>query len=341
MSEAPVAPARPPIPRIIWPICAMVALLTFNAIWTPGFFHLGLRDGRLTGSLVDVLSNGSIIVMLAVGMTLVIATRGIDLSVGAVMAIAAAAAAVLTTSAGAPGWAAILAGLGLGVVAGLWNGALVAFVGIQPIVATLILMVAGRGAAQLLTKGQIVTFSDPVLVAIDSATVYGVPLPIVLAAGLVTAVALFARRTGFALMVESTGQSESAARLAGVPVASIRLWCYGLCGLCAAFAGLLAASDIRAADANNVGLYLELDAILAVVLGGTALAGGKFSIAGSVVGAIFIQTLTTTLLMQSINPSAMLAVKAAAVLVVCLMLSSRFRLLIRRCCGTFWRRMPQ
>src|SRR5262245_23434484 len=144
--------------RLTWPLLALVALLLFNLLWTPGFFHVELKEGQLYGSLIDVLNRAAPVLLLALGMTLVIATGGVDLSVGAVMAIAGSAAALLIRDHGA-GLPLILAvALGAAALAGAWNGLLVAACGVQPIVATLILMVAGRGVAQLLTGGQIITF---------------------------------------------------------------------------------------------------------------------------------------------------------------------------------------
>ncbi len=304
---------------------AVGLLLAFNALFTPGFFDLSVIDGRLTGSLVDVLNRGAIVVLLALGMALVIATGGVDLSVGAVMAIAGATAATLVAQHGTNSWAAIAAALAVGAAAGAFNGTLVAGAGVQPIVATLVLMVAGRGAAQLLTGGQIVTFNDPILNFIDGGFIAGVPMPAMIAAGALTLGVALTRGTALGLFTEATGDNERAARLAGVRVRVVKASAYVLCGAAAAVAGLLAASDIRAADANNAGLYLELDAILAAVLGGTALRGGRFSLVGAALGALFIQGMTTTLYLHDVGPNATLALKATAVLAVCLAVSERAR----------------
>ncbi len=233
---------------------AVGLLLAFNALFTPGFFDLSVIDGRLTGSLVDVLNRGAIVVLLALGMALVIATGGVDLSVGAVMAIAGATAATLVAQHGTNSWAAIAAALAVGAAAGAFNGTLVAGAGVQPIVATLVLMVAGRGAAQLLTGGQIVTFNDPILNFIDGGFIAGVPMPALIAAGALTLGVALTRGTALGLFTEATGDNERAARLAGVRVRVVKASAYVLCGAAAAVAGLLAASDIRAADANNAGL---------------------------------------------------------------------------------------
>ena len=302
--------------RWVWTAVALGLLLGVNAVATPSFYE--------QGAVLDVLNRGSIIVLAALGMTLVIATGGVDLSVGAVVAIAAAACAV-TLGAGAPAVAAIGAALLAALAAGCFNGVLVAQARIQPIVATLVLMVAGRGIAQLLTRGQIVTFDDPVLSFLDGGRLLGLPMPVVVTLVVFVGLEVLVRATALGLFVESIGDNATASRLAGVPVRVVTLAAYAISGLCAGVAGVLAAADIRAADANNAGLYLELDAILAVVLGGTALTGGRFSLVGAVLGALFIQTLTTTLLFHDVDPSATLVVKAVAVVGVCLLLSERVR----------------
>lgn len=322
---SPVRGGRP-----IWPAAALLLLLGFNLLLTPGFFALQVRDGHLYGSVVDIANRGAPILLAGLGMTLVIATGGIDLSVGAVLAMAGSTAALLlaTTSAGAMG--ATLAGLGVGLAAGMWNGGLVAVCGVQPIVATLVLMVAGRGIAQLLTAGQIITFESPAFAALGGGHVLGLPTPIgivLLAYGLT---GLLLRTTALRLFIEAIGNNLEASRCAGVPVATVKLLAYAFAGGCAALAGLITTADIKAADANNAGQYLELDAILAVVIGGTALTGGRFSLCGTVLGALVIQTLTTTILTRGVPVQYTLVVKALVVLAVCLLQSEALRAAVWR-----------
>ena len=165
------------IQKLIWPLAALGALLVFNAVMNPALFIVEINDGRLTGSLIDVLDRATPVILLALGMTLVIATAGVDLSVGAVMAICGAASAwAISNEYGLA--AALVIGLAAGLVCGLWNGVLVAILGIQPIVATLILMVAGRGVAQMITEGRILTFSHEGLAFFGAGDVLGVPTPI-------------------------------------------------------------------------------------------------------------------------------------------------------------------
>lgn len=316
--------------RIFWPLLGLALLLAFDQIVAPGFLALTVRDGRVIGSMIDVLNQGSRVMILALGMTLVIATGGVDLSVGALMAIAGAAAAQASAS-GSGGTVAVLAALGVGLVAGAGNGALVAVVRIQPIVATLVLMVAGRGVAQLITDGQIVDVRDPLLDFLGNGAWLGLPFPVFIVLLLFGAVALVTRKTALGLFLEAAGDGERASHGSGVPVRTIKFWVYAISGVCAGLAGLLAAANIKAADANHAGLYLELDAILAVVVGGTALSGGRFSLAGSLVGGLLIQTLTTTLYACNVSAEVAPVPKALVILLVCLLQSEKFRgLAVRR-----------
>lgn len=310
---------------LLWPSVALAALLLFNLAATPGFFDLQIRDGHLYGSLVDVLKQSSRVMLVAVGMTLVIATAGVDLSVGAVMAIAGSIAAKLLAEAGLGLPATMLVALAVCLALGTWNGVLVAGLGVQPIVATLLLMVAGRGIAQLLTDGQIVTVERPAFTFLAGGHFAGLPFPLTIVTIVLVLTMMLTRRTALGLFIESVGNNETASRFAGVQVRGVKVFVYAFSGWCAGVAGLIEASQIKAADANNAGLYLELDAILAVVIGGTPLTGGRFNLPGSVVGALLIQTLTTTILTTGVPVQYTLVVKALVVLGVCLLQSEEFR----------------
>jgi len=291
----------------------------------------------LYGTPIDILNQGAKVMVLAIGMTLVIATGGIDISVGAVMAIAGAIAALLISMLDAgnfPGsslgpnvyWIIPLAAaLILATVAGFWNGMLVAGFGIQPMVATLVLMVAGRGVAQLITDGQIITFDNPALVFLCNGHALFLPFSIWIVISMYVIAGLLTRKTAFGLFIESVGNNERASRYAGIEARRIKWLTYVICGFCAGVAGLLAASNIKCADSNNAGLYLELDAILATVIGGTSMAGGRFFLSGSLVGAILIQTLTTTMYMKNVSPAIVQVPKAMVVIIVCLLQSPVFR----------------
>jgi galactofuranose transport system permease protein len=310
--------------KLKWPIIALAIAFVFNAVLTPGFFHFTVRDGRLYGSVIDILNRAAPIMLLSLGMTLVIATGGVDLSVGAVMALAGAVAAILISKhTSVP--VVIVAGLGVAILAGLWNGALVGIFKVPPIVATLILMVSGRGIAQLLTNGQIITFENKSFEFIGRGAFVGLPFTITIVLLVWAVLELLKRRTALGLFVECTGDNETASRYAGVNTNAVKLIVYSACALCAGIAGLIITTDIKAADVNNAGLWLELDAILATVIGGTALTGGRFYLVGSLIGAILIQTLTTTILTRGVAVELTLVVKAVVVILVCLLQSEKFR----------------
>jgi ribose/xylose/arabinose/galactoside ABC-type transport system permease subunit len=310
-------------------VIALAGVLLLNWLLFPGFFKVTWQDGRFFGSVIDVLNRGAPVAILAVGMTGVIATRGVDLSVGAVMAMAGAVAATLVV-AGYPAPVAVAAALGVGLLCGLWNGFLVAVLDIQPIIATLVLMVAGRGIAQLITSGSIVTFSDPALIFVGTGAVLGFPMAAVIALCLLVVVTIAARWTAIGLFIEAVGVNRSAATLAGIRSQVLLLLVYSLSGFCAAIAGVIVAADIRGADANNSGLWLELNAILAVVLGGGSLLGGRFSVPMSVVGAIIIQAMNTGILVSGFPPEFNLVVKAGMIILILLIQSPIAGVLVAR-----------
>ncbi len=314
--------------RYSWPkgmpqIIALLLVLAVDSLVAPHFFQVLLQDGRLFGSPIDILNRAAPVALLAIGMTLVIATGGIDLSVGAVMAIAGATAASMTV-AGHSLPVVLLAALGAGALAGLWNGILVAVLKIQPFVATLILMVAGRGVAQLITSGQIVTFDSPALSWLGSGSLLLLPTPVIIAVATLLLFWLFTRRTALGMFIEAVGINIRAAKNAGVNTRIVVMLAYVLSGICAAIAGIIVAADIRGADANNAGLWLELDAILAVVIGGGSLMGGRFNLLLSVVGALIIQGMNTGILLSGFPPELNQVVKAVVVLCVLIVQSPRF-----------------
>lgn len=311
--------------RLFLPIVCLIAVLLVNLITTPGFFKISINNGVLYGYVVDIVNRASELVILAVGMTLVTAASGgQDISVGAVMAVAAAVCCQIL-SGGKVSVDALAAPLALGVVAallasalcGAFNGFLVAKLNIQPMVATLILFTAGRGIAQLITSGQIT------YVRVGSYKVFGgyigkipVPVPIFLAIIVVLLVHLVLKKTALGLYIESVGINGTASRLVGLNSTMIKFVTYVICGLMAGIAGVIASSRIYSADANNIGLNLEMDAILAVALGGNVLGGGKFSLMGSVIGAYTIQALTTTLYAMNVKADQLPVYKAIVVIII-------------------------
>jgi galactofuranose transport system permease protein len=320
--------------QLLWPVLALLVLLLVNVAAKPSFLDVRMQDGHLYGNLVDIARNSAPVMLVALGMTLVIATRGIDLSVGAIAAIAAAVActriigagdeAALTTAVLAMTYAVVVC-----IVLGAWNGLLVSVLGIQPIIATLILMVAGRGISMAITDGQITTVNNPYFSDLASGFVLTLPLAFLIAVGMVLFTALLTRRTALGMLIEAVGINPEASRLAGVRARTIIWTVYVFAALCAGLAGLMIAGNTSAADANNAGLWIELDAILAVVIGGTSLAGGRFSLTGTLVGALLIQTLATTIPNIGIPAQSNYLFKAVVVIVVCLVQSPKARAVLR------------
>ncbi|WP_311790643.1 MULTISPECIES: galactofuranose ABC transporter, ATP-binding protein YtfT [Pantoea] len=310
-------------------VAALILVLLVDSLVANNFFAVHLQDGRLFGSPIDILNRAAPVALLAIGMTLVIATGGIDLSVGAVMAIAGATAATLTV-AGHSLTTVIFSTLGAGLLCGLWNGVLVALLRIQPFVATLILMVAGRGIAQLITQGQIVTFDSATLGWLGSGSLWLLPVPVWITLAAALLVWLLTRKTALGLFIEAVGINLRAARNAGVNGWLVVMSTYVISGLCAAIAGLIVTADIRGADANNAGLWLELDAILAVVIGGASLMGGRFNLVLSLIGALIIQAMNTGILLSGFPPELNQVVKAVVVMCVLLLQSPRFLAMLKR-----------
>ena len=322
---------------LLRPLAALAALLLLDLLLVPGFFRLDIKDGHLYGALVDIVNRAAPLMLAALGMTLVIATRGVDISVGAVVAISGAVAAILIGGkmvvidgvsqyvSNVPMWWALAAAIGAALLCGAWNGLLVAVLGLQPIIATLILMVAGRGLAQLLTDGQIVTVYYKPFFFIGGGYLFGLPFSLYIALVMFALLTWLMKKTALGLFIQSVGINPVASRLAGIRTAALIFFVYIFCSFCAGLAGLMVASNIKSADANNAGLLLELDAILAVTLGGTSLAGGRFSLVGSVIGALIIQTLTYTIYSLGVPPEVNMVVKAIVVFLVCLSQSPQFR----------------
>ncbi|MEU7822810.1 ABC transporter permease [Catellatospora sp. NPDC049133] len=315
---------------LFWPAVALVALLVANTIYRPGFLSVEMKDGHLYGSLVDILRLAAPLILVGLGMTLVIATGGIDLSVGSMCAISGAIACLHISqqpdqNALSGVLVALALGIGLSLLLGAWNGALVSIIGIQPIIATLILMVAGRGLAQLITEGQIITINSEPYKSVGVGYLLTLPLAIFIAAGVALLVAAVTRRTALGMIIEAVGGNAEASRLAGIRSARITFLVYVISAVCAGIAGFMVTANVSSADGNAAGLWIELDAILAVVIGGTSLAGGRFSLSGTILGALLIQTLTTTVYAMNISPQTSLLFKAVVVIIVCLVQAPAFR----------------
>lgn len=305
-------------------LIALLLLVFYNAVFNAdAFFTLSAMRVNLT--------QVALIVIVAVGMTFVIATGGIDLSVGSLMAIAGSVAPLILLSSMAPwdlpwigGTLAYVIPIVVVVIFGVANGFLVANLRIQPIIATLILFISGRGIAQVIAGGRLKSFDEPNWQLIGQGRIFGIPVQAVIMVVIVIIAAWVLSRTVFGRYVLATGGNEEAARLAGVPVVRVKYAVYMISALLAGLAGLISISINSASDPANVGENMELNAIAAVAVGGTSLLGGKASIYGTLIGALIIQLTRYTLLTEGLSDATVRIVTAAAILgAVLLQLRSR------------------
>ncbi|MEV6600250.1 ABC transporter permease [Actinoplanes sp. NPDC051346] len=283
---------------------AILVLVAYNLLFTPNF----LTWSNLRIQLIQVAP----IVIVALGMALVIGTEGIDLSVGSVMALAAA---LIPLYLGYGVIAAILVSLLAGLAVGLVNGVLVARVGLQPIVATLALFVGGRGLALVISDGQLKDVRNENLLYLGSGDLLGIPVLVWIAALLVGVVAFVVRRTVLGRRLLAIGGNRAATELAGIPVTRVLVTVYMVCSVFASLAGLLAVARIQSSDASSVGMLIELSAITAVVVGGTPLTGGTIRIVGTVAGALLMQLVVATMIKHNLQPSTTEMVQAVIILI--------------------------
>ena len=317
--------------QLFLPIFCMLLVLCVNIVYDVAqgrdfydFFKIYIQNDMLNGRIVNILNRGSEVAILAIGMTLVVsASAGTDISVGAVMALSAGVCCTLLAGAAAPQATelavplivGVLAALLVGCVCGAFNGALVAYLNIQPMVATLILWTAARAIGLLVCNNLIVYVRN------DSFAMFGgyigpIPTPIIIAAICIAVITVVLKKSAMGMYIQSVGINRRASRIAGLNSQKIIFLCYVLCGLCAGIAGLVASSRITSADTNNIGLNFEMDAILAVALGGNSLAGGRFNLAGSIIGAYTIQAITTTMYNLGVSSAVNPVFKAVIVIVI-------------------------
>lgn len=318
--------------RAIWPLLALALILIVDGFISPHFFDIRIVEGRLFGNLVDILYRAVPTALVALGMAIVIGTKGIDLSVGSIIAICGAVIA-WRIKMGDPHMVILFMALGAGVACGMWNGFLVAGLGIQPIIATLILMVSGRGVGMLvnlLYGGTDPSFESALLQGLSTGSVWLIPSRLLLAAAIFAMLWLLIRRTALGLFIEAVGGNAAASNLAGVNARLITFIAYVLCGLLAAWAGIIMTADTHTSDPVSVALYIELDAILAVVIGGGSLAGGRIYLGMTVIGALVIQALTTSILISGLPPEYNLIIKALVVLLILFLQSANARRSISR-----------
>lgn len=310
--------------NLTWSAVALVVLIAICTISDPHFLELtwNKNTGGLAGPMITMLQESARYLMIATGMTLVISTAGIDLSVGSVMAVAGAASMQLLTS-GVNVWVAIGLSLLIGLAVGSVNGALVSMLGLQPFITTLIMMLAGRGLAKVITSGQ---NTDAGSVAggaplkwMANGFILGIPANFVIALLIVAAVGLLCRKTAMGMMIESVGINQEASRMTGIKPKRILFLVYAISGVLAAIAGLFATASVMRVDVVKTGQDLEMYAILAVVIGGTSLLGGKFSLSGSALGAVIIAMIRKTIITLGIDSAATPAFFAIVVIVICIM----------------------
>jgi ribose/xylose/arabinose/galactoside ABC-type transport system permease subunit len=284
---------------------ALILLVLVNVLFTKNFAS--------ANNLWNILLQVSPTMLVAVGMTMVIATRGIDLSVGSVMAIASALAA---TSLDRGVGVAVLLALAVSLAVGSLNGALISGFRIQPIIVTLAVLITGRGVAQVMSEGgQLIPFSNPTFEYLGKGYIGPVPVQVLIMVLVVAASIFVMRATSFGRYVVAVGGNEAAARLAGIKVHRTKIMVYAISGLLAGIAGLIETARLGASDAAKVGLNIELDAIAAVVVGGTPLTGGRATIVGTLIGALIMQVITTSFNMLLIPFSWSLVLKAAIILI--------------------------
>ncbi len=308
-------------PKIWGPIFSLVVIIVIMGIIDPGFIQIEFKDGRLYGSLIDILVRATPTAIIALGMAVVIGTKGIDLSVGSVVAICGAVAAVLIVETQLPFFMVVIVSVLVGGGIGFLNGMMVSFIGIQPIIATLILMVSGRGIAQLVTGGRAVSFDSTAMDVIGSGALLAIPVRLWIMAALVLCTVLLLRKTALGLFLESVGANAKASRLLGIEARMLKVIAYIFSGMCAAVAGMILIADVSTAEINRLGLWLELDAILAVVLAGASLNGGRIYLGLTIIGALIIQTLTTIIFSSGVPVEYNLIVKACIILAVLLIQS--------------------
>jgi len=280
-------------------LAALIVLVIGNLLFTPNF--------AATSNMWTILQQISTTVLIAMGMTLVIATGGIDLSVGSVMAIASVVSA---TTIGHGAAVAVIAGLAAAGVVGVLNGLLVTKANIQPFIVTLAVLIGGRGVAQVIShEGELIPFDNPTFQSLGSMGFQITAMIVVVAATY-----FVMRATTFGRHVAAVGGNEKAARLAGIAVHRTKMIVFVASALLAGVAGIIETARNASTDAANIGSGAELDAIAAVVVGGTPLSGGRSSVLGTVIGALIMAVISATIVMHFIPAPWALVVKAAIII---------------------------
>ncbi|MBR6159907.1 MAG: ABC transporter permease [Lachnospiraceae bacterium] len=332
------------------PVLALILVMAVNIIHDAAtgvnplsFFAVSLRDTTtngtiLYGRIIDIINRGSEVAILAIGMTLVVsASAGTDISVGSVMSLCASFMCMTlagygvssTTTLARPLIVGLLAAVLMGAVCGAFNGTLVAHLSIQPMVATLILYSAARAIGLLVCNDLIVYVRNPSF-AFIGAFLGPIPTPIIITIICIVAVSIVLKKTALGMYIQSVGINAKASCIAGLNSKLLIFLAYTLCGLFAAISGIVASSRITSADSNNIGLYLEMDAILSVALGGNSLGGGKFNLSGSIIGAYTIQAITTTLYALGVSSIQAPVYKAIIVIIIVVIEAPPFKAFVRK-----------
>ena len=343
-AQARLQPAEPLFKRLLtsrltFSLAVLLIVIIQNILTTPTFFRITLTNGLISGYIPTILDEAGDLVIVTLGMTLVTAASGgQDISVGAMMAIAASFCGLLLNGPEyrsevfhSPYALALLAGVLGGALCGAFNGFMVAVLKIQPMIASLILFTAGRSLAKLITYGQTVYIMNPVYKYLG-VQIPGVPIrtTILISTAMIVLVVLLTKLTSLGLYVQSVGINGAASRLVGLNSAVIKFMSFVLCGALAGVAGLVASSGIGSVNASELGVGIEMDAILAVALGGNMLGGGRFSIAGSVIGTYTIQAITTTLYAMNVRPDQLNVFKAVIIVTIIVISSDVFKREVRR-----------
>lgn len=320
--------------RLSFSIAVLLIVVVQNIITTPNFFNISITNGLLSGYIPNILDEASELVIVTLGMTLITAVAGgQDISVGSIMAIAASFCGLLLNGSEYrtdvfhnPYALALFVGLLGGALCGAFNGFMVAVLKIQPMIASLILFTAGRSIAKVITYGQTIYIMNPVYKYLG-VQIPGVPIrtTIIITVVIVVMVMLIVKLTSLGLYIESIGINSSASRLVGLNSTVIKFMTFVICGVLAGVAGLVGSSSVGSVNSGELGLGIEMDAILAVALGGNMLSGGKFSIAGSVIGAYTIQAITTTLYAMRVRADQLYVFKAAIIILIIVVSSEVFK----------------
>lgn len=324
--------------QIFIPLAALVILAVFNLIADPSFFKITLGTNNagypiLSGSLITILDYGSELAILAIGMTIVTAaTGGQDISVGAAIAIAGSVVLRVLCGNGssdelqAPIIVAFLVSVVVAMLFGAFNGILVAYFKIQPMVATLILYTAGRSIAAWINNNELPIVNDPTFKYFGG-LIPGIPIPtpFFIAAICVIVIFLVLRFTTLGLFTQAVGINESSSKLNGLNPTLVKFLSFVILGVCVAVAALIKVSRLSTINYSVIAKDIEMDAILAVALGGNALGGGRFNMAASILGAYVIQFLTTTLYKFQVQSDALPAYKAVVVIILVVLSAPKTR----------------